>query len=671
MRGKRQKWLFSVLAHYPLTFFIGLAIFGSTLYLGVLYFVFNWNFDYRDLFGLIDANQTILLLVVSSALGTTLIASAIAYKRVCNLSEMEYVLWLQQRSTRTLFPILTPLHDWFRLRIAIYNWWHTKVYSSAVHSVILIVAVMAIGNTIVIRNSTLISQSIGSDSDPAADEATIVGIPIVPGSPTNDVNVIVPIEPSLVPMPSQIEAVPLPDDVVARSTIAAYRIYIDNGSRQTGEGWRIVITGVDSNGATVTNDSRTEVTIRSTSLPINFYPSNSYSNRTERYQLNNGAVTVFAIANEPGTTRVRVGDDTGIIAYSMYFTVVAPILDQKKAENPTATQPQAADITDDVATRRVNPPSPVDAIPEVGSIDLLNKKPEVKKTAEVAAVAGSALVFSAVSPLGTVLSNFFVQALVNGVSLFNISFIGISRRIRRREKMGTVVNAKSGLPIPGVFVELRDEYGEFVTKMLTDRSGAFGFISGNSGKFLLRIGNPLYLPYQSKLFVISDPHNQIVAERIALEPINEAHVDRLRRVVRLFRLRRAISVIDWSLLVLGTVFAIMLVYHNPSTSRNLLAILYAILWTAKAIDLARDRTSGVILDSTNRRPVGLAVVQLSAVTSTGAQVIRSAVTDSSGRFLFAVAKGSYQLVVARNGYQTVDMKIRGEDTNIEVLLPPA
>lgn len=617
----------------------------------------------------IEANQTILLLILGMILGSTLIASAVAYKRICNLSREEYLLWLQQRSTRTLFPIFTPLHDWFRLRITIYNWWHTKVYSSAIHTVVLIVVVLAIGNSVVVQRGILLSQSIDSDSDAGADAPLIVG----GGSPTPPAPIgsdAITIAPSPTPAPAPIEVVPEPDDPIVKPKVVAYRIYVDNSSKLKGEQWKVTVTGVDSGGNVVTSDSTTDITVRSTNVPITFYTSKTYSNRTDTYRLSSGVATVYVVANDIGTTRLKITDQTGIIAYSIYISITAPI--EERIEAPIEEPPPTTtDITDDAVTRRVNPPAEPAPMPEVGNIQVLNEQPNVKKTAEVTAAAGSALALSAVSPLGTVLSNFFVQALINGVSLFNLSFFGISRRIRRRGHLGTVVNAKSGVPIPGVFVELRDEYGKFIAKMLTDRSGAFGFISGYSGKFLLRIGNPLYSPYQSKIFTINDPDNQVIAERIVLQPIEEAHTDRLQSIIQLFQFRRAISVIDWPLLILGTAFSLALVYHHPTTTRYLLAIFYAILWVAKAVDLARDKTSGVILDASTRQPVGLAVVQLCAITPAGTQVIRSAVTDSSGRFLFAVAKGNYQLVVARQGYQTIDKKIRGEDTSLEIALAQA
>lgn len=667
---KTKNKLLGFLAFYPVTFYIGIIIAGSVIFFSILHFSFGWEFSYGKIIEAIKANQTILVLIFGIVLSSTLIASAIAYKQICNLSRQEYLIWLQQRSTRTLFPIFTPLHDWFRLRITIYNWWHTKVYSSTIHTIVLVVVVISLANSIVFQRNTLISQSSELDSSAGADTPLVTDDGDAVAQPTGGAG-IVPIGPNPTPAPPPVEVVPVPDEPIIKPKVTAYRIYIDNNSRQTGEKWRVSIAGVDGNGNVVTSDSTTEVAIQSTNVPISFYTSNSYNNRTERYRLSSGTVTAYAIANEAGTTRIKIIDGTGIIAYSVYFSITAPIVNEEKVETPVDPPPLTNDITDDVVTRRVNASPEAEPVSEVGSIELLNEQPEVKRTAEVTAAAGSALALSAVSPLGTVLSNFFVQALVNGVSLFNLSFIGISRRIRRRGRLGVVINSESGLPIPGVFVELRDEYGKFVAKMMTDKSGSFGFISGHSGKFLLRIGNPLYLPYQSKLFIINDPQSQVVSERIALQPISQAHTDRLKSIVQLFRFRRVVGVIDWPLLILGTIFAIALVYHNPTTGRYLLAIFYAILWVAKAIDLSRDKTSGVILDSTSRQPVGLAVVQLCAITPNGTQVIRSAVTDNSGRFLFAVAKGNYQLVVARQGYQTIDKKIRGEDTSLEIALAPA
>lgn len=151
------------LAYYPLTMYFGIALLAlSGLFLW-LYLQFGFKFNLQNFIDWVRANQTPLLIGATGLLSMTLIGSAIAYRQVANLSKEDYVLWLQQRSTRTFFPFFVPLHDWFRLRFALYRWWHTKVIASTVHILVLLLFVGFSINTVTeqARMVTLLSPSAG------------------------------------------------------------------------------------------------------------------------------------------------------------------------------------------------------------------------------------------------------------------------------------------------------------------------------------------------------------------------------------------------------------------------------------------------------------------------------------------------------------------------------
>lgn len=69
-----------------------------------------------------------------------------AYRKVVDLSSEDYALWLHQKATRVFFPVFTPLHDWLRMRSRLYNWWHTRTFSSTLNAALLVLTVIAIGN---------------------------------------------------------------------------------------------------------------------------------------------------------------------------------------------------------------------------------------------------------------------------------------------------------------------------------------------------------------------------------------------------------------------------------------------------------------------------------------------------------------------------------------------
>ncbi|QQG50258.1 MAG: carboxypeptidase regulatory-like domain-containing protein [Candidatus Berkelbacteria bacterium] len=116
-----------------MTFYFGLLALGLAALLGWLKWAYKWDIDFQQFYLWASRNAEILLIGVTFLLSLTLIASAIAYRQTCKMSQEDYYLWLQQRATRTLFPFFTPIHDWLRLHVRLYRWWHTQVYSTTLH----------------------------------------------------------------------------------------------------------------------------------------------------------------------------------------------------------------------------------------------------------------------------------------------------------------------------------------------------------------------------------------------------------------------------------------------------------------------------------------------------------------------------------------------------------
>ncbi|MEK7170706.1 MAG: carboxypeptidase regulatory-like domain-containing protein [Patescibacteria group bacterium] len=137
---KNQNRLTTLLAQYPLTFYFGLLLVTLASVILWLHISFNWNFNFDQLLTWLNRRSVLILTVVTFLLGLTLIANAVAYRLTCKLTEADYFLWLHQRATRTFFPMFTPFHDWLRMRVAIYRWWHARPYASSVHAVALIIA---------------------------------------------------------------------------------------------------------------------------------------------------------------------------------------------------------------------------------------------------------------------------------------------------------------------------------------------------------------------------------------------------------------------------------------------------------------------------------------------------------------------------------------------------
>ena len=137
------------LAYYPMTFYVGVVFVALAGIFTWLFFKYNYTLSFSSFYYWINSHSTTLIIIAALLLGVVLMASGMAYKQVSKLSQQDYLIWLQQRSTRTLFPFFVPIHDWLRLRITVYRWWHTKTFASPIHTVILIVFVIFITKNVV------------------------------------------------------------------------------------------------------------------------------------------------------------------------------------------------------------------------------------------------------------------------------------------------------------------------------------------------------------------------------------------------------------------------------------------------------------------------------------------------------------------------------------------
>ena len=127
-------------AYYPTTFYLGLATLVAVGVVAWLHYHFAWSFDFQQLKMWVGNHLVDLSLVFGFLLSLTLIGSAICYRQLINLPQDDYWLWLNQQATRTLFPWMLPFHDWLRLKVRIYRWWHTRHFASGVHFIILVLA---------------------------------------------------------------------------------------------------------------------------------------------------------------------------------------------------------------------------------------------------------------------------------------------------------------------------------------------------------------------------------------------------------------------------------------------------------------------------------------------------------------------------------------------------
>ncbi len=131
-------FLAGFLAIYPLTFYFGLLLLAAAGLCAWLHLHLGWQFYPFQLWHWVSRHATQLLITLIGSLGVVLIANAVSYRRLLGLNSEEYALYQHQHATRTQLPYFIRVHDWLRMHLRFYHWWHTQPVAHKVHVVILV-----------------------------------------------------------------------------------------------------------------------------------------------------------------------------------------------------------------------------------------------------------------------------------------------------------------------------------------------------------------------------------------------------------------------------------------------------------------------------------------------------------------------------------------------------
>ncbi len=439
--------------------------------------------------------------------------------------------------------------------------------------------------------------------------------------------------------------------VIAQATLPVIDAYLVTGQspQSVGTGWSETVVGLDEQGGVVTSDSTTEVTLSSSLATVSFYSDNTYTTPVNKYVLNEGRVAVYLKASEAGEVVITATDQNDKTGSSSSIRIQTAVVGPGAEEEPPVEDEEEASTN-------------------TGSLPVLRDNPVLNKVASVAANVSSGLALVSLAPAGAAIVTIVTTNLIQGISLFNLSWVGLFGRRRRRKEWGVVQNGLTHLPLGGVFVELYNSAGILVSKVLTDKSGKFAFIVEQADNYRLRINNPLYRPYISEPLAIRDARQEVLKTTISLEPIREIVAGRIRRVAVLVRILEFLALLNWPLLVIGSVSAVAVLYNIPTVGRFVIVSIYLMLWVVKLREVHSRRVFGTIQDSLDSSLQPNAVVQLTREDTNGSQVVRSTITDSRGRFLFLAQPSVYQVVAAKAGYKPKETTVEGEAIDVDIKL---
>lgn len=270
-----------------------------------------------------------------------------------------------------------------------------------------------------------------------------------------------------------------------------------------------------------------------------------------------------------------------------------------------------------------------------------------------------------------------MMSSTNPRRLTGFSALGILATHRYRSKWGRVIDAKNGLPLPGVVVTLLDAHGRPRQHIRTKADGNFVFLVP-PGQYLLattRAGyamerqpkSPALFPdellYTGALFTVqpsSDGRETLtppvvvamkstkkIARRVSLRPV----VQRVSNSARTLHAQVALP-----LLLTSAGFNTMMLILQPTPFLVASEMLYGVLLSIELL-LSRvfRRAIGRLRDAVTRSPIALAILRL--MDERTGRIVNTYVSTMGGSFLFLSRPGPYRLSAAHPKYQPHEERI--------------
>jgi 5-hydroxyisourate hydrolase-like protein (transthyretin family) len=266
-------------------------------------------------------------------------------------------------------------------------------------------------------------------------------------------------------------------------------------------------------------------------------------------------------------------------------------------------------------------------------------------------------------PLGSSIS----IAIMAGLPALQYLLLSFLPSLRPPRKWGTVRDSTANTPVPGIFVDLMDaKTGQQIKRIMTDRTGRFGFLTPEKGKYWVEIKNALYEPYRTETFDVKDFKDKAITFDIILVPLETARVEALQKSARYMKVLAAVQIFQLLLLIGGSAVSIYMFAAVQNAETSLLIILYSLLWVLRLISSMSYRQSGHIVEIATDNAVHEAIVQVTSMRHGEQEFIHSAVSDERGRFLVLVPPGKYSIIAAKGGYKPIEKQVSGEIQNINI-----
>ncbi len=306
---------------------------------------------------------------------------------------------------------------------------------------------------------------------------------------------------------------------------------------------------------------------------------------------------------------------------------------------------------------------------ELGDLALqpLNPTYQLKETRDLS--NGILAVIAGIStlPLLPLLQNEILTSSIRHMSLPSWFFFAYLPR-RKRKFWGVIRDSVTKVPVAGVLIKLVAlATGQMVREQRTDRTGRYGFIVEAPGQYSVNITDPLYQAYQGQPLTIADPQQAVVSQNIELTPMQIKSDRSAKTAYRLLTLLTVLGYFHWPILVIGTGLSLYLALSEPNLARTLIMMLYLFIWLTKLFGYRRERHVGLVTDE-NNQPLAKCVVQLTTVSQGTDSHVLSTITDDHGRFIILVKPGTYDMIVAKEGFAPRHGAVIADEANMVIRL---
>lgn len=261
-------------------------------------------------------------------------------------------------------------------------------------------------------------------------------------------------------------------------------------------------------------------------------------------------------------------------------------------------------------------------------------------------------------------------ALLGGIPGLQYLLYSLFPFFKPPRKWGTVRDAATRVPIPGVFVSLFSlQTGKEIKRIMTDKTGRFGFLTPQPGHYWVQVVNPLYLQYRSQLINIDEKRSEPLTFDIFLAAREDVRVASLKKVAKFTKFVSFVTAFQLLVLIAGSLLSLVLIYQSRSLENILLVILYVLLWVMRILGSSKVRRFGLVKDQAVDIGLGEAVIQVTSESKGEQSFIHSTITDEAGRFIILVPPGKHSVIAAKSGYQPAEKKIIGEAEDVQLSLP--